>query len=99
MSADRWSVCPRCEHGRLEVIADRQAELDAAYGQLPLAEFDALRAAQEQRCATRLEPTFREDWEFYGLEDCAVTVEYRGQCRTCALTVRIDHTQPIDIAR
>ena len=66
MSADNWARCPRCLSNARAALVRRQAELDASYGSIPLAEFDDLRG----RVAAGTEAiedyesfrTFREDW-------------------------------------
>lgn len=97
MSADRWSVCPRCT-SRLEAeICARQEALDAAYGTVALDEFGQMRAVVEALRNTLATEghdryTFREDYEFYGASEGFVTADYSGSCSTCGLKVRLEHT-------
>lgn len=64
MSADNWTVCPRCrDRAKAEKLARAQAAVDA-YGKVSAEEYAAL----VERSTEPLEPkeTFREDYEFYG---------------------------------
>jgi hypothetical protein len=91
MSADNWAICPRClrrEEARLSDLQRRTAE---AYGVLPVAEFDAMRAEANRPIDTAKLTTFREDYEIYGAEEGHVVVSYSGSCSTCKLNHKI-HT-------
>lgn len=84
MSADNWAVCPRCVARAKKAEADKLATVMASYGKIPVAEFDAARAAIKP---VRDEDfrTFREDYEISGARDGVVTVDYSGHCSTCGL--------------
>jgi hypothetical protein len=57
----------------------------ATYGQVPVEEFDAARAAlqtvSEDACCT-----LREDYEFYGAEEGEVHAVYKCYCAMCGLS-------------
>lgn len=92
MSADNWAVCPRC---RDRARASREAlfnEAAAAYGKVSADEYEALRArASEPIIAVE---TFREDYEFYGVEDGTITASYSGSCTVCHLETSFKHVHP-----
>lgn len=94
MSADNWSVCPRCFDNE---TAQRQGAIvcvKAIYGQVPIEEFD--RQRQElQPLPTRdgFVKDFREDYEFYGAESGELIWRYRGRCKTCGLATEVDDKQ------
>lgn len=94
MSADNWAVCPRCMARARKAEADKLAEVMASYGTVPVAEFDAARAAikpvrdQDYR-------TFREDYEIYGAEGGLVQVSYSGHCDVCGLSLDFKDEHPI----
>ncbi len=96
MSADNWAVCPRCKERNAFLIKAAHDSAHAAYGKLPLADFDRLRAeaAALEAEVEKLEPTLREDYEFYGVEDGEVIASYRGACTTCGLSVKFEHRHP-----
>lgn len=98
MSADNWAVCPRCK-ARLRVeMETERARVDAAYGVLPVDEFDAMRAAFIARAKAEPPTTFREDYEFWGVEDGVLRIDYGGECQVCGLTFthRSEHPIPLD---
>lgn len=97
MSADNWAICPRCTDLREKEIEKAQSDLDASYGQVPLAEFDDMRATVRKMREASLRSTFREDYEIYGAEEGAVRVDYHGQCSTCGLSLKFQHEHALDI--
>lgn len=98
MSADRWTVCPRCVRNREAALARRAEQVEAMYGKASMAEFDQARAdlAAEKSGTIDME-TFREDYEIYGAEDGEVKVTYSGRCSTCHLSLEFTHTHPLDV--
>lgn len=99
MSANRWSKCPRCAARAEQAFAQRETQLAAAYGTVPVEEFDAMRAqlAADRAAAEDANPTFREDWEIHGTADGVAHVEYGGGCSVCGLSLefRHDHELPV----
>jgi hypothetical protein len=94
MSASNWAVCPRCLARAKAAEARKLAGVMASYGKVPVAEFDAARAAIEPVHPRDL-AAFREDYEITGAEDGAVTVSYGGSCGTCGLSLSFSETRPI----
>lgn len=97
MSADRWSVCPRCKRRRQAKANAAAEDAREAYGKVSVEEFDRLRAAAEtlQRGVTEADLTFREDYQVTGIEDEEVAVSYFGRCTTCGLEVAFEHRHPV----
>ena len=94
MSADNWAVCPRCVARAKKAEAKALAKVTGSYGKIPVAEFDAARAAIKP---VRDEDyrTFREDYEISGASDGVVTVDYSGHCSTCGLGLNFKDDHPI----
>lgn len=97
MSADNWADCPRCKVIRETALVERERAVEDAYGKVPVAEFDAMRADLERDKSTLADPTFREDYEIYGAEDGVVRVKYSGHCRDCNLRLKFEHEHPLDV--
>lgn len=101
MSANNWAVCPQCTHRLAIEVEKAQGELDAAYGKVTLAEFDALRADVDAKRALLASPTervtFREDYEIYGADEALIGVDYRGSCKTCGLQVSFKHFHGFEV--
>lgn len=94
MSADNWTVCPRCVAHTNERRAMRLAEIDDMYGKVPVAEFDAAREDLAAELAIEHEESFREDYEFWGSEEGTVRASYKGACQKCGLKVSFEHQHP-----
>lgn len=99
MSADNWDKCPRCLRQALAVLENLKRQVNAAYGVVPVAEFDEKRVELSKEYA-KLEDdtsfrTFREDYEIYGAEDGVVNVSYSGQCTVCKLSLKFTDSHPI----
>lgn len=92
MSADNWAVCPRCLTEATNVHATEEARIAGLYGQVPVGEFDAERAALAEVDPEKFR-TFREDYDFYGAEEGEVRAKYSGGCKTCGLSVSFEKTK------
>lgn len=58
-----------------------------------------MRAEAEALAAAPVEPTFREDYEFYGVEDHGVLmIRYSGGCSVCGLRHEVSIDQPLDLS-
>lgn len=91
MSADRYSVCPRCSHNHEASIAEEKGRVGRLYGQVPVEEFDAAREALRQREDEGLKATLREDWEITQPETDGMTdVYYKASCDVCELRFQVE---------
>lgn len=95
MSADHWAVCPRClVRARADAMEKSRAAAEA-YGKVPVEEWQAMnQAAIDAVPDPENFRTFREDYEFYGADEGAVTATYKGECQTCGLSVSFRHEHP-----
>lgn len=96
MSADNWAVCPVCDERRRIKFGQREQEVKDAYGKVMIEEFDRLREELDLDQAKTLEPTFREDYEFYGAADGVVTATYHGHCDVCKADLKFEHDHTIE---
>lgn len=78
-------------------LAQREEEIALMYGKVPVEEFDNARRvlALSRKNFDNEDPTFREDYEFYGAADGAVTASYSGKCTKCGLELKFKDTHPI----
>jgi len=97
MSADNWAVCPRCEKKRQAKIRETEAEVAAAYGKVSVDKFDAMRESLAELRTAEPEPTFREDYEFYGVEAGVLRIDYGGSCQVCGLEQEFHHAEPLAV--
>lgn len=96
MSADNWARCPKCADETRAEIAGAFAAADGAYGKVSVAEYTSMVERAKQMAAEAegdMNRTFREDYEFYGAESGMVHGTYRGSCKVCGLSVKMDHYQ------
>lgn len=82
MSADRWSICPRCQDRANAEQARKMTTAIDAYGKVPAKQYLVL-----------LE-TFREDYAFYGVDEGIIYADYSGHCQECGLNVDFTHKHP-----
>lgn len=94
MSADNWAMCPRCSDRLAAEILAAEAKAEASYGAVSVAEFDALRQAAGDLREQKMDPTFREDYEFGGAAEGELTIDYEGSCAVCGLVVSHHGTVP-----
>jgi predicted transglutaminase-like cysteine proteinase len=102
MSASSWAICPRCKANRQCKAEDARMRATAAYGITSIQEFDRLRDEAERLEAevnadTNATRSFREDYEFYGIEDGEATARYSGCCATCGLSLSFEHSQAVEL--
>lgn len=83
MSASNWAVCPTCRDAEKRRVDGLVERLATGYGQIPVEEYDALRAEVAKGVDEEGHRTFREDYEIYGAEKGTVTVDYSGHCQVC----------------
>lgn len=83
MSADNWSICPRCKK-QVELEAKIQGEkAELSYGKVPPYEY--LTLLQLANKPLKLQETLREDYEIRICPDGLFYVSYFGQCDKCGL--------------
>lgn len=98
MSASNWTVCPRCAEVERRAMAAEENRIAAAYGVVPVGEFDRMRHDFAALSEVEDEPTFREDYEIWGARDGIVKVTYKGKCQQCGLSLTFQHEHPIEHA-
>lgn len=93
MSADNWAVCPRCVEQAREARRNALSALEAAYGTVPVKEYQAMQAAVPAEPKVLEDySNFREDYWFANDDHGTVEVSYSGSCHICGLTVSFRHT-------
>ncbi len=74
MSADNWTICPKCELTRTDPVT----EAKKIYGQVSVENFEAAMNIARRK-PIEDNQTLREDYEFY-LEGFQLTISYRCSC-------------------
>lgn len=93
MSASNWAECPQCAAAVKAEFQARDASIAAAYGAVPVEEFDEMRHTLERDRvkAAEVRATFRENYEISGAGSGVVEVGYSGSCDKCGLTLNFTH--------
>lgn len=80
MSADRWSICPKCTKIAKEQKATLKTKVETAYGKVSEQEYHRLLESAGKR--VDLEETLRENFDI-GIWDDQFQVSYSGSCEKC----------------
>lgn len=97
MSASNWTICPRCAKRHEAALQVMRDDVNAKYGQIPVAEFDEMRRQLTEAESTKLRETLREDYGFCGAEDGVVTANYSNSCQTCGLKTTFTYRYEMDV--
>ena len=80
MSADNWTLCPKCTERISREQKEKEQKIDSQYGVLPPSDF--VRQYKESRNVINQEETLREDYDFYN-NDGILLIKYRCGCSEC----------------
>lgn len=93
MSADNWTLCPRCLKTCSEEWEKYLAETRASYGKVPASDY--IEAIAKAEKPLRLEDTFREDYEIGITKDGKFIVSYGGSCERCGFKHEFKHEKQL----
>jgi hypothetical protein len=92
MSANRWSICPRCLKRFEAAKAKAAEELKKSYGKVPPNDYLVLVQMHEKDMAREIEYSLREDyWQGINNETGEYEVTYSGVCQECDYTFQFNH--------
>lgn len=91
MSANNWTVCPKCKANYMARKASLWAKANEAYGKVPPERFSQLCADAEK--PMKVEDSMREDYEIGVDRDGLFTVSYRASCQACDYEFSFKHEQ------
>lgn len=103
MSADRWSICPRCyayeDRARQKQIDEAVASAQAAYGVAAPEEYIRLNRAVDDAKGKSLylRSTLREDYSIGIDSSDAFAIEYRAKCSECGFAHTFKHSNPLTV--
>jgi hypothetical protein len=84
MSADNWTVCPKCYASALTKKAKLDNDVQKNYGKTSIANFLILKKEAEEFDPERIDPTMREDYELGVNRDGTFYVIYSCSCNQCS---------------
>ena len=97
MSADNWTICPRCFHNwKTRSVFEMEAAKDS-YGKIPQEEFIQKLATAEVKAKVMIQPTLREDYEIGVDEKGMFGVGYTCTCNVCGFKFRFEHQEKLSI--
>ncbi len=83
MSADRWSICPKC-------LQKHDDALEAAYGKVSPTVYAGM-------CSQELDTNMREDWELGTDEEGKFSINYSCYCRSCGFKFEHKHEEQVPL--
>ncbi len=78
MSADGWSICPKCWKKYNELSNEAKTK----YGHIPLEKFEQLISKVE----SPPEQELREDYEIFTKKEGIIYISYNAECQICNYT-------------
>lgn len=83
MSADNWTICPKCERVATEQNSIAQQKLDDDYGKIIREEWEARQKSVAKLLSTGLRDTLSEDFSI-GMRGSDFVFRYRAYCIECS---------------
>lgn len=103
MSADNWTICPRCKKERKELAEKHRKNFEEGYGKLSREEFIATMKAinlissklknSDDHDVEKIENTLREHYEMFTDKDGYFFVSYSCYCEVCSFSYRFKHEE------
>lgn len=96
MSADNWTICPKCErkdHDEKEKALKKATE---SYGRVPADQYEHMIAEARKEFNEQIEESFREDYEI-GLIGDEFAITYQGSCRNCKFTYSFSFQKQLEV--
>ena len=95
MSADNWTICPKCKSKKEDIEKKTRLEAERSYGKVTPDKFLTLINAVLNKENKKQEETLREDYKIgmdgYG----SFSINYRAGCVECGFKYSYDYTVPI----
>lgn len=96
MSANNWTVCPKCESAHRASCDKLESELHESYGKVSLNEYSDLKDALTERQNEELTKEMREDFEI-GIEDGVFEYSYSAYCYACNFKFKKTDSQKVEL--
>lgn len=91
MSADRWSVCPKCKRNAEDLQEEKLRLAEQSYGKVDRNEY--LRLLREADRDEVLDETLRQDWEIRIDEEETFSISFGCSCSVCGFEFSYSHAQ------
>ena len=93
MSADNWTICPKCKKTNDEKNKKRILAAGKKYGKIPSDVY--INLVVEANKPIVIESTLREDYEIGVCEDGEFFVSYSASCSVCGFKFSFKHTEKV----
>ncbi len=99
MSADNWTMCPRCYRTNKAKAEELDKLASDSYGKVSVDKFDELRRQAESfreglAHSSDFRETLREDYEI-GIYNGEFFATYSGECGTCGFSFKFKHNEEV----
>ena len=98
MSADSWTLCPKCEKKRMADLKILTEEVEWSYGKVDKDHYlklvNKLSVAENYKLGHE-EYTLREDYEVSIDEGGEFYVDYRGSCAVCGFEFSYEYAEKL----
>jgi len=95
MSADNWTVCPKCCKQENEEFERLKEEADDCYGKVSKERY--LKLVEQTKYSPEPPITLREDWELGISKFGGFVVSYKAHCDRCGLKFKYDYSESLQI--
>jgi hypothetical protein len=95
MSADNWTLCPKCLKTENNKRAKQVALAKKSYGVVPPDEYAKL--IEEANAPIAMQDTLREDYEFSMYDDGTFEASYRAGCNSCGFKHEFEAREQVKI--
>jgi hypothetical protein len=97
VSANNWGICPRCKAKREDDVRALDIDLAQSYGEVPIEQFDHLRAERDKLATAEPERTLREDYEIWINQDGRFYASYVAHCSVCQFKHTLLQDEQLDV--
>ena len=94
MSADNWSICPKCKVTAEHAAASAATKARESYGNVPVEQYQRMIDEADKIASKGLEDTLREDFSVGVKADGTFEVIYGCRCGTCGFAFTFKHSEP-----
>ena len=95
MSADNWTICPKCKSKKESTAIEARLKAEKSYGKVTSDKFLSLINAITNKETETQEKTLREDYEISIDESGEFYVNYSASCSECDFKYKYDYVASI----
>jgi len=93
MSADNWTICPKCNKSSLQLEKKEREKIKNSYGKISAEEY--LELVRQHKLPKKIEDTLREDYEIGIDENGGFSIHYSCYCEECRFKFEFNYNEII----